>query len=205
MRMVCRPVMEMSLLRLVGETSGEIPVYSLHRIKRLMTQRPIGIHAHLAGVLIRHLSEQNQEYRIETGNDWYCLTSKNLVAAIDRVDDDLEQMIAASVNFTKERAEEAEELLATARQAAVGIIGLIKDWFYVNYDDLLYDMRGTIPWPIILRLRAGLSTWIHQKLSPFGQDIDDFVLEVAKEQDVQTNDAEAAWEQMGGKLAKPSS
>lgn len=63
-------------------------------------------------------------------------------------------------------------------------------------------MEGKIPWPIIKRLRSDLTIWATGKINPFGMEIETMILEVAKTENISTDNPESAWEAMGGKLFK---
>lgn len=194
--------MRVSLADMFGETAGDIPVYSLHRIKRVLAMNPPkSISPKIVGILIRSVIAANEKYRTDTGNDWYCLTSANLVHAIGLLDARLGVIIGAADAMPSEapkRAAAAQAALESQRARAVRIV---QEWFETNYDDLLYDMDGKIPWPIVLRMRRNLGAWIgNAAAEPFGQDIGDMVLDVARAEGYGGDDAEGAWEFMGGKL-----
>lgn len=193
--------LRVSLADMFGETAGDIPVYSLHRIKTMLRKRPLGMSRNTVGILERKLIAANEEYRADSGNDWYCLTSANLASAIEAVDSRLREIIAGAAAMPREapkRSAAAQETLERQREIAVGAI---KAWFEKNYEDLLYNMSGKIPWPIVLRMRKNLGTWIgNAAADPFGQDIGDMVLEVARTEGFTGDDPEAGWEFMGGKL-----
>ncbi len=187
-----------------GETIGDIPVYSLHRIKSMMARSPIGISEDLKKVLIEALSAANVEYKLDSGNDWSCLTSNNLVDAIEAVDSALKEMIEG-INLPEEQAqfrERLQEELSLVREQ--GILS-IKQWFEAHYDQLLYDMSGSVPWAVVHRLRLNLGYWIATKGNRFGDDIEDVILDIAKESNIVTDDPEVAWKKMGGKVFRSNS
>ncbi len=62
--------------------------------------------------------------------------------------------------------------------------------------------KGNIPWFVIKKLRASLALWVVGTANPFGQDIGDFILEVAEEAGIDADAPEDAWEEMGGKVFK---
>lgn len=191
-----------SLVDMFGEKEGDIPLYSLHRISSRLNPQSIGLHGKIVGILNRALIAANERYRTESGNArWYCLTSLNLEQAIIAVDRRLGEIIApvsAMPSEAPQRLAATQAMLEAQRAAA---IQRIKEWFEMNYDKLLYDMSGQVPWPVILRLRKKLGGWIaNAAAEPFGQDIGDMVLDVAHENGYKGDDAEEAWEFMGGKL-----
>jgi hypothetical protein len=183
-----------------GETSGEIPMYSLHRIKRMMRRQPIAISPELLGLLLQNLISANADYKDASGNDWNCLTSENLVDAIEATNEMVEQGINGIKDIPKELAQMRDQLLAKLHRGRVANIKLIQKWFERNFDSLLYDMKSKIPWAVVCRLRRDLGYWIATKVNPFGKNIEEMVLEVAKEAGVVADDPEEAWEKMGGKI-----
>jgi len=183
-----------------GETSGDIPLYSMHRISRRLQQKPPEIPDSLIRILSQSLIAANAVYRQNTGNNWNCLTSNNLVGAIGHVD----RKLAGVMTVTRMRRpedletdQELKELLDKQRQE---YLGLIKGWFKENYDELLYITNGKIPWAIIRRLERGLASWISGVINPFSEDIDQMVLMVAKEEGVIAESPEEAWQSLGGHL-----
>lgn len=182
----------------IGETSGDIPLYSLHRIKRLLKMQPIRVSAELQTLLMRNLIAANQGYKEESGNDWSCLTSQNLVDAIDTTDHQIARNIDHIDDIPKELAAAKEKLFAKFHEARKESIRTIQQWFETNFDNLLYNMDGKIPWPVVLRLRRNLGVWIATATNPFGEYIEDMILGVANQNGVAAEDAEDAWEKMGG-------
>lgn len=189
------------------EKSGDIPVYSLHRIKRMLKECPIGIDSGLEKILISELLKANAQYKGDSGNDWCCLTSSNLVSALEGVSKRVGLIIGKDINTA----------IPYEQQAAAGIIKqallsaleknleVIKQWFDKYYDELLYDMSGKIPWAVVMSLRAGLSIWIVGQSNPFNVDIGDFVLEVGASNGYYGDSPEEVWQAMGGKLLNQES
>ena len=158
--------MKPALAQMFGETSGQIPAYSLHKIKNLMEKSPIGLHANLEAVLVQHLFLQNRIYREQSGNSWNCLTSNNLIDAIEGVSAELEEVVVLTMkNLPKEQVKNDEAILGMFRDGAAKQVRLIQNWFYSNYDELHYTMDGKIPWAVVQRLQKGLGVWIYQKVS----------------------------------------
>jgi len=190
-----------SLRQLVGETSGDIPVYSLHKIAGLMKRNKIEISAELEVMLKRAIITANREYKTASGNDWSCLTSNNLVDALESIETEVARINTGAIaTMPKEQARQAQLIGAFLTKERARCMAVIKAWFEKNYDALLYDMSGKIPWAIVQRLRRNLGMWIVGSASPFTQDIEEMVLEVASEQSITVDDAEEAWKEMGGKL-----
>ena len=182
----------------IGETSGDIPLYSLHRIKGLLKKQPIRVSKELQILLMRNLIAANQMYKAESGNDWSCITSQTLVAAIDAPDRQIAETIDRINDIPREFAAAKGKILAKLHEAGKQSIQTMQQWFEVNFQDLLYDMDGKIPWLIVLQLRRNLGIWITTTTNPFGEDIEDMILGVATQNGVVAEDAEDAWEKMGG-------
>jgi hypothetical protein len=189
-----------ALAQCFGETSGDIPVYSLHRIARLMAKRPIDISAQMETILKRQLITANKTYKAESGNDWNCLTSGNLVSAIEGVDRQVKEITTGANAIPHEFAPHSAAIRKLFNGQRAQCIAAIKQWFETNYDDLLYKMDGKIPWAVIQRLRKNLGMWIAGAANPFRQSIDEMVFEVAESQGIYAQTAEDAWELLGGTL-----
>lgn len=196
-------VVKQALKQSVGETSGDIPLYSLHRIKNKLAQEDsILLSPEIKSFLMRSLIEANKVYKEETGNDWSCLTSANLVEVIEFIDGSIAAAIEGLENIPKEHRDSKDVILKMLHAGRKQTIQIIQSWFKDNFDDLLYDMRGNIPWAIVQRLRCNLSRWIVGVSNPFTEDIEDMVLDVSREAGVTAEDAEEAWKKMGGKIFK---
>jgi len=194
--------LEISLSQSLGEHSGDIPIYSLHRIKNILKKSPPIISKELSTTLVRNLIEANLQYKEDSGNDWSCLTSNNLVYAIDCTSKDIESVIETGVqSCPKEYILQLKHLQEKLIFEKDKTIETIQGWFYDNYDSLQYDMSGKIPFPIVCRLRSDLSRWITQRINPFDEDINQFVIDTAKESlGSKYDNAEDAWRDMGGEL-----
>lgn len=184
-----------------GETWGDIPVYSLHRIKNLLKRIGINLSAELQKQLVAKLFEANQKYRQDSGNKYNCLTSNNLVWAIEQVDAELTQVISIMHSeAVQQNALAADQLKAVLTQKKIETITVIGDWFSTNYEKLIYDMGGHIPWPILQGLQQSLMIWKIGHINPFAQNIEQMIVETATGQGIEADNAEDAWEAMGGKL-----
>lgn len=191
--------LEASLKQSIGETVGDIPLYSLHRIRFALQREPPKLSAELMRVLSRLLVEANDRYREESGNRrWYCLTSHNLVEALTAFDDHITAMIAGVESAPDEQEDAEAAMIAGLRAKQVAAVDRVKHWFDARSDRLLYDMSGKVPWAVVLRLRRGLGAWIAGMADVFKSDIEDTILDVAREQGVHTDDPEDAWKRMGG-------
>lgn len=191
-----------TIRQVIGETSGEIPLYSLHRIKNMLRKQPIQVSQEFQAILLENLVFANTVYKEESGNDWNCLTSSNLVDAIEGVDTEIKEGIESINDIPKELAVMRGKLLTKLHEKREKDVVVIEKWFENNFDSLLYDMSKNIPWAIVCRLRRDLGYWIATKVNPFGKDIEEMVLEVASESGIKSDDPEEAWEKMGGKIFK---
>lgn len=192
----------LSLRQSMGETIGDIPMYSLHRIKnRLSGHRGLIISADMKKVLCECLIKANEIYKKESGNDWSCLTSHNLIYALEYMD----RKSRVMVNLIKrgqprEMRSQVQEVLSALQEHRESDIQKIKQWFVDMAEEIQYDTSGRIPWAIVRSLRKDLSFWVTTKISLFHNDIEDAILQVAEEEGIRTDDAEDAWKRMGGKI-----
>lgn len=197
----------MSIKIMFGETIGDIPMYSLHRIKRLLLgpQGPEGVSDDMRHMLSICLIEANSKYKEESGNDWSCLTSNNLVWALERLD---RKAAIAVKQMKKGQPKEMrpliDRIIMDSQRIREDAMEIIKRWFDENSESILYDMNGKIPWGVVRNLRRRLSFWIASKNNPFHDDIEASIIEIAKENGVQATNAQEAWEIMGGKVFTPS-
>lgn len=184
----------------IGETVGDIPLYSLHRIKGLLQRESPALSPELRRELERAIIRGNRRYQEESGNRrWSCLTSNNLVEAIGEFDAHIGVSIAqVETSVPDDQTATKQAILDCLRTKRAQTVETVKVWFDARSDRLLYDMSGKIPWAIVLRLRRSLSAWIAGAADVFKSDIEDTILEVAHEQGVHSDDPEDAWERMGG-------
>lgn len=190
-----------TLSQVFGDSSGDIPVYSLHRISRLLRTKPMAVSPQLGLLIKRSLISANQIYKEESGNDWSCLTSSNLVEVINELENEIKVINEAGVaSIPKEFRVQIKVSREFFDKKRAECIIVVKKWFEENYNALLYDMNGKIPWPVIQRLRRNLGVWILGVTNPFDQDIGEMICEVATDAGITTDNPEDAWEAMGGKL-----
>jgi hypothetical protein len=190
----------LTLRQTLGETFGDIPVYSLHRIKNQMQKHPIGINENLTRMLVRNLLLANKEYKEETDNDWNCLTSNNLINAFEWMNKDVSETIEGIMNCPQEHKERMLIIKEKFQKEWDGKFEVIKQWFWNHYEDLLYNTASKIPWSIIQRLRSGLSLWISKQGNIFDLDIEEMIMKIAEESGKKCDNAEKAWKALGGKL-----
>jgi hypothetical protein len=200
-RQVCEARQEMKLAHFIGETSGDIPIFSLHKIVRQLSRRPIPVSAEIVSMLKRGIIASNKEYREDTGLKWNCLPANYLIEcllSIDKQVSDLNEtalgtlpkdMVAHRLAFKKLFEKKRAECQSGMRT-----------WFDSNYDRLFYDMSGSVPWAVVQRLRRNLSIWALGVSNPFEQNVNEMILEVAKENNLSTDDPVDAWEALGGRV-----
>lgn len=195
---------EPKLTLFIGELSGDIPIYSLHRIKNFIEKNPINISNELENMLIRNLISENNTYKTDTGNDWSCLTSNNLVDAIDDISREITNIISKGIeSYPLEFSNSIQFIKNKLDNKKEEDVKKIQEWFFNNYEFLLYDISKKIPYPIIKKLRSNLALWVTKKINPFNEDINDFVIDVAKDYSgINYSNSEDAWKSMGGKLFK---
>lgn len=183
-----------------GDEAGDIPVYSLHRIRRRLDYRLMGISHSVTLRLVRHLLKANEKFVEETGKNWKCLSTKNFIEAMEGLEEELVDYIDRYESVPVEYRKDALVLAAFLREKAQAEVDKIKSWFDKNYDDLRYNMEGKIPWPIVQRLRRDFSRWALGFANPFSMDIEEMIMEVAEEGQVPAEDAQEAWVRMGGAI-----
>ncbi len=186
-----------------GETIGDIPMYSLHRIKRLLFSHGelACLSVEMKNMLSACLLEANAIYKEESSNDWSCLTSNNLVWALERMN----KKTSIAVNQMRkgqprEMKSLINEVVTEAHVLRKQNIDAIEKWFADNSEKLFYDMQGSVPWSVIKSLRESLSLWVTKKINPFGDDIEDAIMAIASANGICADDADSAWKKMGGKL-----
>lgn len=161
-------------------TIGDLELYSLHKIKKLL--KTLLLNENLKKGLFLSIVEQNNKYRQDTNSERFCITSQHLFDAICN----LEKVLIDKIGRNKK----IDQAIKT-----------IVEWFDDNYDDLLYDTSGKIPWPIVCMLRNKLKLWIlNIRKNPFDIDLEEAILDTAKQQGYNFDRVHEAWEAMGGKL-----
>lgn len=198
--MIVRLAVRQTIRFIHGDTIGDLPLYSLHRISNLMRKRPISASPQVNHILKRSLILANKQYREESGNAWNCLTSNNLAMAIEDVDRQVGQITSVCNDVPVDQATRAAVMKRIFERERAKQILAIKNWFHENYDNLLYNTGGHIPWAIVQNLRCKLSMWIAGESNPFSEDIEEVILAVAKEHNVRFDSAESTWKALGGKL-----
>lgn len=201
LRQVIQQKLLLTVQQVFGESSGDIPLYSLHRIKNMMRKKPIAVSDQIVRMLIKNLFQANQDFREERRSTWYCLTANYFIEAISNIDGQLADMIEKT-DLPQNRPHFREKILEAMHVKRQEAVQTIKQWFLDNHDDLIYVMGRKIPWPIVLRLRANIKIWVTNADNPFDQPIEEMILEVGQSEGLQANDAEEVWKIMGGELPK---
>lgn len=191
------------LTQSIGEFLGDIPLYSLHRIKSLMRKKKIGISKESEALLRRHLLVANEKYKTESGNNWSCLTSINLIEAIESLNKELKETVdSVLIGQPAELLETVHKIISSLHRTREEHVSKIKQWFVDHGDKILYDTTSKIPWAVVRRLRLGLSHWAIGTANPFKEEIETAILQIAKDEGIEAEDSEEAWIKMGGQLFK---
>ena len=170
------PKLELVQTQALYETSGDLELLSLHRIKnRIPTMQ---VHEAVKGKLITELIRENQEYQRTAKNKKMCITPAALDNAVYKTRDYLVEQMNLGLTTVDDMARRAafQRLMSQQIKSQTGVI---KNWFSGNYDELIYDMEAKIPWPIIVRMREKLGQWALGNTNPFHQPIEDLISETA--------------------------
>ncbi len=190
-----------SLSNSFGETIGDIPLYSLHRIKNLLLRESPELSRELRASLERAIIRANQRYQEESGNRrWSCLTSNNLVEAIEEFDAEIGKVIEQLQAMPGDNPTFKQVVIGAMANKRVVTVAHVKTWFDARSDRILYDTSGKVPWFVVQRLRRDLACWIAGAANPFQADIDDAILEIAEENGVVADSPQEAWKGMGGTI-----
>lgn len=182
------------------ETIGDIPLFSLRRIRRMMLIDRIDITPELNGHLDLVLDVANRIYRAESGNrKWKCLTPNNLLRALEALDDSVKKTID-DVVFPTDQVEAKEAMRAKLHKKREQSMQSIEEWFERHFDDLLYESKANIPPVVIDWLRTNLIRWFALGENRFGDEIEQTIIGIAREQGLDCRSPEEAWRRMGGKI-----
>ncbi len=171
-------------LHLPFETAGDLELFSLHRIKNRI--KSLKISPDLKIELVKKLLKENVEYKEDSGNDWNCITPSSLGNSVDHLVDYLTQHIDLGLQTIDDLDTRLaiEDALTTQKEEQ---ISLVKHWFADNYDQLIYDQKGRIPFPIVKAMRNQLSIWAISNLNPFSKPIGELIEETAKSVGIDTD------------------
>ncbi len=159
------------------ETIGELELLSLHRVKNRINS--MGVHPQVRKRLIYEFVRENQDYRTKTGKKWSCITPDSLDGAVDKVNDYLIKQVKTGIATIEDTR--IRELMDRKMSEQVDVqMGIIKQWFVDNYEDILYNMERKIPYIIVKRMRETLSMWALDNINPFGQSIEKLIEDTAE-------------------------
>jgi len=176
----------------VGDTCGDIPLYSLHRISKRLTAASVGVNQEMIKKVIQEIIEANLRFQERTEKKWNCLTSNDLDLAILTLDESLAETI--NVIFSDQPKVVTDKLNENRKDC----LKRIRNFFYNNYDNLLYNTDGKIPWVVVRMLHRKLKVWTLGTCNPFEEDMIDFLQEIAVEQkiDISGLDDEDVWSKL---------
>jgi len=185
------------------ERVGEIPLFSLHKIKSATRKGITPLGKDTLSLFLRILISQNIKYKNELKRDWNCVTADHIVKTIDLLDNELKKAINGLIPKEKSSLTGPDKEILVSLIASKNIIKrTLKEWFDKNFDFLLYDTSSSIPWAIVQELRTRLNIWVFKNTNLFGDEIEEVIFNVAQKQGVKTDgiSAEDAWKAMGGRL-----
>jgi len=158
--------------------SGEIELFSLHRIKNRLPN--LDLHPQVRQSLINNLMRENLEYRVQGQHNRYCITPFHLDTACDKVRDYLDESSSVGLAIMEESPLK-QKLAGYMHEKVKEQDSKIRNWFAANYDNLLYDTNGNIPWAVVQRLRAELQSWAVGNSSPLHVPMEEIVPQLIKE------------------------
>ncbi len=197
--------MELQLSQAIGlplnlvlsyETAGDLELLSLHRIRNRINS--LTIDGQVKQVLVAELVKENQEYIESSGRNWRCITPRSLDTAVDNTRNYLTERTNLAVASIDDLA--ARSKIRSALEAAVSAQDKkIRTWFANNYDHLIYNTDGEIPFPIVRMMRDAFAVWALGKANPFHEPIEDVISRAATASGINPDDYdsyETVWEQL---------
>ena len=145
------------------------------------------VHEEVKRGLCRNLIKNNTTYREESGKNWYCITLGYLDLSVEETKESIEEIAMKSL-LTVDNPQLRRVIKNKFSQAVGDQDKIMKTWFSRNYDDLLYKTDGTIPYPVVVRMRDKTSQWAIGNSNPFNQPIKEFIEEVARENGLNPDD-----------------
>lgn len=170
-------------LSLPFDTVGEVELLSLHRIRsRIPT---LDVHPVTRGYLVGELMEENRQYREDAGHNRYCITPDHLDSAVETTMGYLRDNTAAALASMRDplQATPADVILRLEEitsQALETQDKKMREWFVDNYDSLIYDTNGNIPFAVVMALRGQLQAWAFQRINPFTNPMTDVIEGIVK-------------------------
>jgi hypothetical protein len=167
------PRMELLQLQcLPFDTSGEIELLSLHRIRSGLAGRlpPMDVHPQIQRKLINELLRENKLYQEEHRCKRFCITPISLDVAVNHTQDYLKGIMNQGL-ATLDDESRREAFRRVMTQQVNAKTDTMKTWFYDNYDSLIYNTNSKIPYPIVIKMREQLGKWALEHTNPFHQPI----------------------------------
>ncbi len=165
------------------DRTGEIELISLHKVKHRIAS--LGVNNELKGYLVDQLLKENEAYRVQSKSQKYCLTPDGIDNATYNTRIFLEDQFSVVKHDFGDL--EAMALFESSVLPAIETnVSIIKHWFADNYDNLFYDTNGSIPWPIVQRMRGEFVSWAEGK-STFDTPIIEIIEEVATDKGYDTS------------------
>ena len=189
-------------LSLPYSTAGELELLSLHRIRTRIGSMQVD--AGVRDYLVKELADQNREYIKDTGKNWRCITPNGLDTAVSGLEEYLKESIDRGIATIDGKANQ-QELQTLLYPAIETQVTKVKTWFTEQYDNILYDTSGTIPYSVVMALRKKFSAWVMTKSNPFSEPIEGVIEEAARDQGLNPDDYDSyedIWKKLGGKLPK---
>tara|TARA_Y100000310_G_C20589550_1_gene767232 strand:+ start:105 stop:710 length:606 start_codon:yes stop_codon:yes gene_type:complete len=166
------------------ETAGELELLSLHKIKNRIDG--LDIHSEVRQKLITSLIKENNEYKTDSGNNWNCITPNSLYYSVDNTINYLTEQLNIGIS-----AIDDAKIKQATRKVVYNEINVqntkIKQWFHTNYDNIIYDTRGNIPYPIVRQMREELGKWVLGNTNPFSEPIGDLIEKTARSVGIDPN------------------
>jgi hypothetical protein len=124
------------------------------------------------------LINENAKYREETSSKRMCIVPSGLDMCVNNTRDFLRSEADSGISTV---AVDNPQLAEGARSLLYGQvdsqIDIVRNWFSDNYDELLYDTNGNIPFPIIMKMRGELGRWALKEISSFDRPMTELIEE----------------------------
>lgn len=167
---------EQTTNRELSQGIGELELFSLHRIRHKIPG--LDVHAGVRGKLIEELIRENQEYQQMYKNKKLCVPVLGVNNAIDVTTNFLIDYSLEALDTIKDS--EVRLVVKDRMYPAIKIQeARMKTWFADNFDDLLYDTQGKIPFPVVLAMRKRFGEWAKGQDVNFHQPVIELLEEVA--------------------------
>lgn len=184
------------------ESTGDIPMLSLHRFRSRAKPLALGISVEALAVLSRIVLAENVSFRRATGKDWACLTVSGLADALDEFRAELERQVEAVVAGAPLKARAATRSYLSGFAAAA--FASVSRWLEENAEDLAYGVDSKVPWPIVCALRGRLAKWSSGVRDALSVPIAQLTFEVGEAHHVLGDDPDEVWHRLT-ELPRPGS